>query len=94
MRQSTIIFGVIVFAFIVYITLRGQLSGYLSLFTKGDGAEQIAGGNMGESLSKENGPSADKILEKANNMMLPQGNLGGEIIRNGIIISDILKGVF
>jgi hypothetical protein len=32
-RQSTVIFGSLVFAFIVYITLRGQLPDYLALFS-------------------------------------------------------------
>lgn len=33
MKQSTVTFGVLLFAFVVYITLRGQLPSYLSLFT-------------------------------------------------------------
>lgn len=33
MRQSTIIFGVLLFAFLMYITLRGQLPAYLALFS-------------------------------------------------------------
>lgn len=32
MRQSTVTFGVILFAFIVYITVRGQLPSYIALF--------------------------------------------------------------
>jgi hypothetical protein len=32
LRQSNVIFGTLVFAFIVYITVRGQLPGYLNLF--------------------------------------------------------------
>lgn len=34
MRQSNVIFGTLLLAFIVYITMRGQLPGYLDLFTK------------------------------------------------------------
>lgn len=33
MRQSTIIFGSLLFAFIIYITLLGQLPSYLGLFS-------------------------------------------------------------
>jgi hypothetical protein len=33
-RQSTIIFGTLLAAFVIYITLRGQLPDYLALFTK------------------------------------------------------------
>jgi hypothetical protein len=35
LRQSTVIFGTLLFAFIVYITLRGQLPAYLDLFKPG-----------------------------------------------------------
>ena len=35
MRQSTVIFGVMIFAFVVYITMRGQLPDYLALFSSG-----------------------------------------------------------
>lgn len=39
MRQSNVIFGALLFAFIVYITVRGQLPAYLDLFRgKGSGA--------------------------------------------------------
>lgn len=33
MRQSNIIFGTLLFAFVIYITLRGQLPEYIALFT-------------------------------------------------------------
>ena len=33
MRQSTIIFGTLLAAFVIYITLRGQLPDYFALFT-------------------------------------------------------------
>ena len=32
MRQSNVIFGTLIFAFIVFITMRGQLPAYLDLF--------------------------------------------------------------
>lgn len=35
-RQSSTIFGVLLFAFIVYITIRNQLPLYLNLFSKGE----------------------------------------------------------
>jgi len=31
MNQSTVIFGVLIFAFIVFITVRGELPAYLSV---------------------------------------------------------------
>lgn len=34
MRQSNVIFGVILFAFVMYVTMRGQLPAYLDLFKK------------------------------------------------------------
>jgi len=32
LRQSNVIFGTLIFAFIVFITMRGQLPAYLDLF--------------------------------------------------------------
>lgn len=43
MRQSNIIFGSLLFAFIVYITIRGQLPGYLDLFRgRGNGGQSAS----------------------------------------------------
>jgi len=44
MRQSNVIFGAIVFAFLVYITTRGQLPAYLGLF-RSRGGSGGGGGN-------------------------------------------------
>jgi hypothetical protein len=33
MKQSTILFGSLIFAFFFYITVKGQLAQYMSLFT-------------------------------------------------------------
>lgn len=44
MKQSTIIFGAIVFAFVIYITVRGQLPDYLALFS-GSKSSASSGGN-------------------------------------------------
>lgn len=44
MKQSTIIFGSIVFAFVIYITVRGQLPDYLALFG-GKKSSASSGGN-------------------------------------------------
>lgn len=38
MRQSTLIFGALIFAFVIYITMRGQLPAYVDLFRKSSGA--------------------------------------------------------
>lgn len=38
MRQSTLTFGVLLFIFVVYITVRGQLPAYLSLFKRKTGS--------------------------------------------------------
>jgi hypothetical protein len=40
MKQSTVIFGTILTAFVIYITLRGQLNDYLGLFS-GSGASTV-----------------------------------------------------
>lgn len=37
MRQSTVIFGGLLAAFVIYITVRGQLPGYLNLFSSNSG---------------------------------------------------------
>ncbi len=53
MRQSNVIFGTILLAFIVYITMRGQLPAYLDLFKKGkptsssSGSSKSGGGILG-----------------------------------------------
>jgi len=41
LRQSNIIFAALLFAFIIYITIRGQLPSYLALFS-GKGASSSA----------------------------------------------------
>ena len=43
MRQSTVLFGALLFAFIVYITLRGQLDDYLALFSSAPSPSASAG---------------------------------------------------
>lgn len=45
MRQSTITFGVILFAFVVYITMRGQLPAYLDLFKSKPKEASSSGGD-------------------------------------------------
>jgi hypothetical protein len=59
MRQSNIIFATIVFAFVIYITLRGQLSDYIALFTgastttkAADNTQSTAAPNALENLGK------------------------------------------
>lgn len=60
MRQSTIIFGTLVFAFVIYITVRGQLPAYFSLFT---GANvPVTGG--GASEGKKAQSTFDKVFDK------------------------------
>lgn len=55
MRQSTLTFSVLLFMFIVFITVRGQLPAYLALFkskkvssnTSGSGSSSAGGGSFG-----------------------------------------------
>lgn len=41
MKQSNVIFGTLLLAFVIYITLRGQLPAYLSLFS-GEGSSSAS----------------------------------------------------
>lgn len=96
MRQSTIIFGAIVFAFIVYITLRGQLQSYLSLFTKKSGETLEAGAsNAGDDVNAAS--RVDEIVKRSGLMGLP--DIGGFVDKYGYGLDisemgDILEGVF
>lgn len=60
MRQSNVIFGVLVFAFVIYITLRGQLPAYIALFTGADTPD--TGSNSGATSESPN--KATDILNK------------------------------
>lgn len=50
MRQSNVIFGTLLFAFLVYVTMRGQLPQYLDLF-KAKPQEQSSSSGGGGILS-------------------------------------------
>lgn len=54
MRQSTIIFGTLLLAFVIYITLRGQLPAYLGLFTGANPVAKPAATNDNTSSSDVN----------------------------------------
>lgn len=59
MRQSTIIFGSLLLAFVIYITLRGQLPSYLGLFT-GKGSSSTANTNNSGSTETTDKSTTDK----------------------------------
>lgn len=64
MRQSTVIFSALVFVFVVYITLRGQLPAYFSLFSSNK-FSAASGGNADKTPSSNNnsvfGPYKDLV---------------------------------
>lgn len=55
MGQSNVIFGALLFAFIVYITARGELSTYIQLLFGGGAQPSSAAGGAGASGSSGNG---------------------------------------
>lgn len=62
MRQSSVIFGVLLLAFVIYITMRGQLPGYMALFKpKQKETTAPSSSNKGKGLL---GKAADKIASK------------------------------
>ena len=65
MRQSTIIFGTLLFSFIVYITLRGQMPEYLGLFTAKAKSAQSAATTPQSSGSSGGGKSAIELADSA-----------------------------
>lgn len=63
MKQSTVIFGVLLFAFLMYITLRGQLPAYLALFKgKVTGSATGSSSNVGDTGAKPAGTNIGNIL--------------------------------
>lgn len=76
MRQSNVIFGVLIFAFVIYITLRGQLPAYLSLFT---GANTPANDTNNENKSADKTDpleSAHKGFNAVKNLSERYSNMG------------------
>jgi len=57
MRQSNIIFGTLLLAFVIYITLRGQLPEYIALFT---------GASTQSATPTTNGDNRSQVDNKAN----------------------------
>lgn len=58
MKQSNIIFATLLAAFVIYVTIRGQLPAYFSLFT-GGGAAPVTNSEQGEPDSESNGATGD-----------------------------------
>jgi hypothetical protein len=71
MRQSTIIFGTILVAFVMYITLRGQLNSYLGLFSGKGGSGVSTSSNVEENTpDKPNTSDPYGLNELMSNMGL------------------------
>lgn len=63
MRQSNVIFATLLFAFIVYITIRGQLPAYLDLFRgKGSSGGTSAAVTPSSTTKGDTGNSIDTAL--------------------------------
>lgn len=71
MRQSNVIFAALLFAFIVYITVRGQLPSYLALFTRkgseanGKGSSTASASNTPTSSQSQSGSSPSDTIDTA-----------------------------
>lgn len=75
MRQSTVIFGAILFAFVVYITMRGQLDDYIDLFKSKPKAS--ASSSSGSNVLGDAGNAISDVLGKAKDMLGVGKVLGG-----------------
>ena len=72
MRQSTVIFGTLLAAFVIYITIRGQLPSYLSLFTGGTTgpvAPKNSTTNDSKGSSGNSGSVVDTVVSTANKFL-------------------------
>lgn len=79
MKQSTVIFATLTFAFVVYITLRGQLPAYLALFSSshdnptpassGGGYSGGGGGGGGGGGSDFGNAVKSTVIDKAKSMI-------------------------
>ena len=90
MSQSSLIFGGTLFAFLVYITIKGELPTYIDFFTKPHVAQKkgsISGGGGGDS-GGDFGEMALKAGETALNMYIPGA---GTALDVGV---NLLKGGF
>ena len=68
MRQSTVIFGTLLAAFVIYITIRGQLPSYLSLFT-GATTEPVAPKNSTTNDNKGSSGNSGSVVDKATSLL-------------------------
>ncbi len=62
MSQSNLIFGILLFAFIVYITSRGQLPDYISLFTSKGSGEHTTASKSTSTGSKSKGVDWGRVF--------------------------------
>ena len=72
MRQSTIIFGSLLLAFVIYITLRGQLPAYLGLFT-GKGTTATTDSSTKTSPDKSSSSNFMNSIHKLSNTLSSMG---------------------
>ena len=75
MRQSTIIFGSLLLAFVVYITLRGQLPSYLNLFT-GKGANTNSKGSTATQNNSTDSKSSNNFFNSVNKLNHTLSSMG------------------
>lgn len=63
MRQSTVIFGTLLLGFVIYVTIRGQLPAYMSIFTGAQvGAGSAAAPTDEGSAAPSNPYSLDNLI--------------------------------
>jgi hypothetical protein len=84
MRQSTLTFGVLLFMFVVYITVRGQLPAYLALFkskkpaAKSSGSSNsFQGGGGGFGGSGSSGSWGDTLSSFLDSSSSSSGDISG-----------------
>lgn len=77
MQQSNFIFGILLVAYIVFITVKGELGAYLSLFKGAGSPGQVSASGTAGLLS-----SASGLLSSIGNFLSGGGGVGGNIIPN------------
>lgn len=73
MRQSTVIFASLIFAFVIYITVRGQLDDYIDLFKPNGSAPSSKSNDALAGAASKTSDAISNVLNKTKDML----GLGG-----------------
>lgn len=83
LSQSDKVFGALLIAFVIYVTVRGQLPGYMALFTKKAPASSGSSTSSGSGSSTSSGNPLDfisNLLNGANSMITGAGSSIGDFL--------------